>query len=378
MQNYPGQVYGPIGRLLFRKGKYRNNEVSITGGSDKIKYFSSFGYTEQEGVSIMSYMKRLSGRLNLSYDVSKRLSAGMNTLFSNVKQSTNTEGTTYVGPFYSVFNTVPPRDVPFLEDGRYAFNFPRNGQGRNPKAYADLNYQHENIIRAYNTIYAGYRIIEGLEFKSTLNYDFNMIKGEQFTHPLSAYPLSLGSISKSFNDIRATVWTNSSQYLKTFAKVHNLDALIAYEISDYSVDNIDASKTNLANWDMVELDNFSAPGSIGGLHEGYRMLSIISRVNIVYLDPIVHRANPSNTITGTVTLAQVIKERRKELVGEDHRQFDALRNNETIVRIGGWHIPNLIDGVKSSNKDYFHSMLPVPKYEMDANINMKQNPGYSL
>jgi len=99
---------------------------------------------------------------------------------------------------------------------------------------------------------------------------------------------------------------------------------------------------------------------------------------IAYLNPIVNRANPANTVTGTVTLAQVIKERRKELVGEGHRQFDALRNNETIVRIGGWHIPNLIDGVKSYNRDYFHSILPVPKYEMDANPNMQQNPGYSL
>jgi tetratricopeptide (TPR) repeat protein len=99
---------------------------------------------------------------------------------------------------------------------------------------------------------------------------------------------------------------------------------------------------------------------------------------IAYLDPIVNRANPANTVTGTVTLAQVIKERRKELVGEGHRMFDALRNNETIVRIGGWHIPNLIEGVKSYNRDYFHSILPIPKYEMDANQNMEQNPGYSL
>jgi len=98
---------------------------------------------------------------------------------------------------------------------------------------------------------------------------------------------------------------------------------------------------------------------------------------ITYLDAIVKRANPANTVSGTVTLEQVIKERRKEFVGEGHRQFDALRNNETIVRTGGWHIPGLIDDVKSYNRDYFHAILPIPRYEMDANINMKQNFGYS-
>ncbi|MBE0668195.1 MAG: RagB/SusD family nutrient uptake outer membrane protein, partial [Bacteroidales bacterium] len=100
---------------------------------------------------------------------------------------------------------------------------------------------------------------------------------------------------------------------------------------------------------------------------------------IAYLDAIVNRANPANSVTGTVTLEQVIKERRKELVGEGHRQFDALRNNETINRIGGWHIPNLIPEVKSYNRDYFHAILPIPRYEINANPSLKgqQNPGYS-
>jgi hypothetical protein len=98
-----------------------------------------------------------------------------------------------------------------------------------------------------------------------------------------------------------------------------------------------------------------------------------------YLEAIVKRANSAKTVTGTVTLAQVIKERRKELVGEGHRQFDALRNNETIVRSGGWHIPNLITEVQSYNRDYFHAILPIPRYEIDANplIRDQQNPGYS-
>ncbi len=268
--------------LLFRKGIYKNNEVSITGGTDKIKYFSSLGYTDQEGVSVMSYLKRLSGRLNLSYEVTKKLNVGTNISFSSVKQSTNTEGSAYVSPFYSVFNTVTPRDVPFLPDGSYAFEFPRNGTGRNPKSYADLNYQNENIVRAYNTIFAGYKLLDNLEFKSTYSYDFNMVKGDQFTHPQSSYPVNLGTIYKSYIDIRASVWTNSLQYTKTFAKVHNIDALAAYEITDYSRDNIYASKENLANWNMVELDNFSVSRYIDGSSSGYRMLSYISRINYDY------------------------------------------------------------------------------------------------
>lgn len=101
---------------------------------------------------------------------------------------------------------------------------------------------------------------------------------------------------------------------------------------------------------------------------------------VTYLDAIVKRANPANTVVGsTVTLERVIKERRKEFVGEGHRMFDALRNNETITRVGGWHIANLIPEVTSYNRDYFHSVLPIPRYEIDANPSLRdqQNPGYS-
>jgi starch-binding outer membrane protein, SusD/RagB family len=101
---------------------------------------------------------------------------------------------------------------------------------------------------------------------------------------------------------------------------------------------------------------------------------------ITYLDAIVQRANPAKTVVGTtVSLDRVIKERRKEFVGEGQRQFDALRNNETISRIGGWHISGLLPEVTSYNRDYFHAILPIPRYEMDANPSLKnqQNPGYS-
>jgi TonB-linked SusC/RagA family outer membrane protein len=268
--------------ILFRKGTYQNHEVSIAGGTDKIKYFTSLSYSDQEGVSVMSFMNRLSGRLNLSYEASKRLNIGLNVTFASVKQSSNTEGTAYLSPFYSVFNTVTPRDVPFLADGSYAYDFPRNGTGRNPKAYADLNYQNESIIRSYNTISAGYKLLDNLEIKSNLSYDFNMIKGDQFTHPLTSYPANLGTIYKSFYDIRSTVWTNSAQYIKTFSKLHNIDFLAAYEITDYARDNIYASKENLANWNMVELDNFSVLRNIDGNSTGYRMLSYITRLNYDY------------------------------------------------------------------------------------------------
>ena len=99
--------------------------------------------------------------------------------------------------------------------------------------------------------------------------------------------------------------------------------------------------------------------------------------DIKYLEPIVQRANPDNTIVGlTITLERVLEERRKELFGEGHRAFDLLRNGLKIERVGKGHSAVLPDYAKIITWDDLRSILHVPKYEIDANpqIAAQQNP----
>ncbi|WP_101690354.1 RagB/SusD family nutrient uptake outer membrane protein [Dysgonomonas massiliensis] len=98
---------------------------------------------------------------------------------------------------------------------------------------------------------------------------------------------------------------------------------------------------------------------------------------VKYLNAIVSRANPEKSVTGTVTLDQVLTERRKELVGEGHRLFDAMRNNKRIERKGASHTsPLLTDESRSFDRSYFKTLMSIPKREMDLNKNMINNPGY--
>ena len=55
---------------------------------------------------------------------------------------------------------------------------------------------------------------------------------------------------------------------------------------------------------------------------------------VKYLNSIVQRANPENSVEGkTLTLENVLDERRKELVAEGHRMYDVIRNGMTVKRI---------------------------------------------
>ena len=104
---------------------------------------------------------------------------------------------------------------------------------------------------------------------------------------------------------------------------------------------------------------------------------------VEYLNDLVKNRTTSASALATesdITLDRILIERRKELIGEGQRYFDALRCNETIVRYTsdadkGWH-KTLSKEAQSFNRDYFKAIAAIPQAEINANPNIKQNTGY--
>lgn len=91
-----------------------------------------------------------------------------------------------------------------------------------------------------------------------------------------------------------------------------------------------------------------------------------------YLNDIVRRANPNKSVSSEeFTLERILKERRKELVGEGLAVYDYTRNKLTIERNGGWHLINLSTANATSipYNDSRHA-VPIPQGEQDANDNI--------
>ena len=104
---------------------------------------------------------------------------------------------------------------------------------------------------------------------------------------------------------------------------------------------------------------------------------------VEYLNDLVKNRTTTVASLATVdniTLERILIERRKELIGEGQRYFDALRNNETITRYTseadkGWH-KILSKEAQSFDRDYFKAIAAIPQAEINANPNIKQNTGY--
>ena len=98
-----------------------------------------------------------------------------------------------------------------------------------------------------------------------------------------------------------------------------------------------------------------------------------------YLNTLISQRTPNASMQvasdADLTVDRVLKERRKELVGEGQIFFDFLRNKKTITRKGGWHLGTL----ETANAEVIEPTdlriaLPIPQTEIDSNPNVTQNP----
>ncbi|MFZ1228322.1 MAG: TonB-dependent receptor plug domain-containing protein, partial [Saprospiraceae bacterium] len=98
---------------ILRGAWYQSHGLSLSGGSDKMTYFLSGGYIEDQGIVIDNKFRRLNLRTNLDFKINKMVKTGIITNFSNINNKTVNLGTAYNNAY---------RAAPIIqakENGRY-------------------------------------------------------------------------------------------------------------------------------------------------------------------------------------------------------------------------------------------------------------------
>lgn len=268
--------------VLFRKGSHANYEASVSGGSDRFKYYGSLAYLKQDGITITSGLERISGRMNVDYLATDKLTLGANILFSNVNQDVYEEGTSYTSPFYTSRNAVTPSDAVYNQDGTWNRELIRIAD-RNPKLAQTYDFRRNYVTRAFNTIYGQYEFIKNLKFKTTVAYDFLITKGKHWADPRTSNGDDInGGMSKEYDEMRKLVWTNQLTYNTTIAENHHLDGLLGYEIDDQYSDYLSGETSNFATPSRNDISNGVKTESAGGSSSRSRLVSYIGRANYDY------------------------------------------------------------------------------------------------
>lgn len=271
-------------KALFRENApYQNYEFSASGGDKKISYYSSLSYNKQDGIVRQQGLERITGRLNVKYQITEKLQLGANILYSKMNQFGSSEGGTYTAPIYATRHKLSASDAIYDEEGNYNVKLLELGK-RNPKSQLDLNYKKQILDRAFNTLFANYKFIPGLIFNTTLSYDRTNSGYKSWTDPRSTDGESdNGSLSRSMNQYRQMVWKNNLTYDVSVKDKHNMDFLAGYETHEYRRSYLSGSIKDFPNVEKPHISNGANISGLSGYDDyGWRMVSYLGRVNYNY------------------------------------------------------------------------------------------------
>jgi TonB-dependent starch-binding outer membrane protein SusC len=213
---------------IFRTGVTNSQEVNVTGGSDKTKFYTSLSYYDQDGVIITSKLQRFSVKGNLEHKVSDRLSIGMNNTMafskSNFINSENGVNLNNVALYAYMGN---PTQALYDEDGNFL-----TGSGRNAANYIErqqTGINQDDELKIVSSAFANLKLNE----KWSLNYRLGMDFEDEFSvDAIDPATFVGGTITpgqsgrQSESSFRRFKFNSTLQlrYANTFAEKHSVDA----------------------------------------------------------------------------------------------------------------------------------------------------------
>lgn len=230
--------------------------ISISGGSENVVSNFSLGYSDNKGIIVNTWHRRLNMRLNTDFKITKWLKAGFNISFNTGKGSGG-------GNMINYARAIPTMDyvdqetgklvnVPVVYDdgtfGHYTFGSDAPlAQGKyqtNPyadKMYKSFKKDWDNDNGAVrNSFYAEVQIMKGLTFRTNLNYNFDARNSWDYTPSYIDNQYRFGGLKPGempLDQFSTNGYANTNMGAENFLTyngkfgVHNITAMIGQSAS---------------------------------------------------------------------------------------------------------------------------------------------------
>lgn len=283
-----------------------NHQLSIqrTGKDSSVGAF--LNYTDQQGILLNSYYKRVNGKLSYDDKPTKWLSTSVNLLVNHTWGNRTSDNPYNQGALRTMIEQLP--FLPVMIDGHYAQtsdvittailndkNDPNSGyQNFSPEGVGNpVELQKRIKQMTYNTQIFGnaaltFHLMKGLELKTQLGIDYHNSRGAGYI-PFTPRPMinqeSEGYASASNSN--ALYWQEETYltWLKDFDK-HHINAMVgmSWQARKYTYFSASDSKFVDDYYDIYNLGSGSNRPSVGSDYDKWAMNSYFLRVAYNYDD----------------------------------------------------------------------------------------------
>jgi TonB-linked SusC/RagA family outer membrane protein len=243
--------------LAFQKARFQQLDLNASGGNERTTYFVAGSYSDQEGILAGNRMNRLSLRFNVDTKVTDKLSVGGGTMFSRNKNYRVAQDVSFANLLQIV--ALVPIQRPYEADG---VTPNANTTYSNPLFMLTDVTDEGRIFRNLSNVYASYKILPYLSFRSELALDVSNIAEEDYINRRT--PGDFGGRAGGYGSYSTTTSTNYTitnilNFNKTFNDVHSVDVLLGTSYQDIRIDISSTDATDFPSDDFRELISATTP-----------------------------------------------------------------------------------------------------------------------
>ena len=266
---------------IFQTALQHQHQLSVAGGTDKVQYYVSGSYMDQEGTIIGSNFDRLSVRSNIDAQVKKWMKMGVNVSFTNTNDDLKLADSEQGLINYSL-TTLP--DIPIYDvNGNYSSTSREGFTNPNPVALAMMDDILLNRQKLNGNIFADITPIKNLTWHTELGFDISNSKGERYKPMVDLGGWVRGTNESSIQYNRNLFWQikNYLTYSNTWGK-HNLTAMVGQEAWESSWEYASVFNSKLPSDEVHNPALGAGDPKIGAGFGSASMASFFTRENYNY------------------------------------------------------------------------------------------------
>lgn len=286
---------------MFKTSLSNNHSVSVSGGSEKIRFYTSFGFLDNPGVMENSGYKKTQARVNLDVDVAPWLKIGTNL---NGYVAFTEQGADQMEGIFTYAAATSPGMIFRTSDGR--FGAMNNGEddpqnaANNPlyRLYQTDGENQDRYVKA--RFYGTLTPVKGLTLTGSFNYMFRDKASE--SKPVFIEQWNFQNETITSTGVGKTSYMNSdykwNDYLMDITaayqnKISKLDYSVMVGASQelYRYKWFKTTKQDLIDPDLGSLDGAVGAASSSGNMTEWAMRSYFGRIKLNWDDKYLVEAN---------------------------------------------------------------------------------------
>ncbi|MDR0756816.1 MAG: TonB-dependent receptor [Tannerella sp.] len=259
----------------------QNHEVSVRGGTDKIKLSASATWFSQEGIVKGQGYDRYSARVNFDWELNRFVTVGAQTQFSHFDREAG------ANVYHESRGIYPLADI-YDENGNYVTARPGNDpQLWNQFLNLDNRLRTQVKDRFFGSYYLEAKLPFDVRYRSNVGIDVGPYYDNEFYGALSSD--RSGSPARAVNrkdNRRMYTWENLLMYNKTIRGIHNLGLTLLQSIQEETQETAEISVRDLPYENQLWYNVGSAETivSVASNYVRWRLASFMGRVNYSLMD----------------------------------------------------------------------------------------------